>query len=310
MKLSHLNGLRALEATLRSGTFTAAAQELGVTVAAIGQQIRGLEDYLHLKLFERLPTGVLPTAEARAVAVRLTSGFTQIEEALSELSGPQKSSRISISLTHYILGEWLSACLHRFHQAAPLVDIRFHTSEDYADLFSGEIDMAIRFSPDPGAEYEYQFLLEGYLFPVCTAEFAQRHNLSPKTRDLSGVSLFRLLDATSDPAWIGWPEILKMHNIRKDDLDQIQHLTGKGTALSGAGLMLMGLTESFNGLADGRLVAPLGPEFVRPLSYGYRLVWPAGRTMTRPMRQFRDWLLTERDLYLQKASEMLGTELS
>ena len=34
MKLSHLNGMRALEATLRNGTFTKAAEELGVTVAA------------------------------------------------------------------------------------------------------------------------------------------------------------------------------------------------------------------------------------------------------------------------------------
>ena len=55
MKLSHLNGLRALEATLRNGTFTKAAEELGVTVAAIGQQIRALEDYLGLKLRQKSP---------------------------------------------------------------------------------------------------------------------------------------------------------------------------------------------------------------------------------------------------------------
>ena len=55
MKLSHLNGLRALEATLRKGTFSAAAKELGVTVAAIGQQLRNLEEYLGVTLFERLP---------------------------------------------------------------------------------------------------------------------------------------------------------------------------------------------------------------------------------------------------------------
>ena len=55
MKLSHLNGLRALEAALRTGTFSAAADELGVTVAAIGQQLRGLEDYLGLRLLIGCP---------------------------------------------------------------------------------------------------------------------------------------------------------------------------------------------------------------------------------------------------------------
>ena len=103
---------------------------------------------------------------------------------------------------------------------------------------------------------------------------------------------------------------MEMHEFVKDDFGSVQQLTGKGTALSGGGLMLMGLTESFNGLVDGRLVAPMGPEFVRPLSYGYRLVWPAGRTLTRPMRHFKNWLLEERDSYLKTASQMLGVELS
>ena len=46
MRVTHLNGLRALEATLRGGSFRAAADELGVTTAAIGHQIRGLEHFL------------------------------------------------------------------------------------------------------------------------------------------------------------------------------------------------------------------------------------------------------------------------
>lgn len=310
MKLSHLNGLRALEATLRNGTFTAAAEELGVTVAAIGQQIRGLEDYLGIRLFDRLPSGAKPTSEARAIATRLTTGFTQIEDALSELKGSQSSGKVSVSLSHYILDDWLSGCLHRFQQRAPDIEVRFHTGEEYVDLFSGDFDMAIRFSPEPGAEFTFESLHRGYFMPVCTPEVAQKYMLSPDTRDLTGVPLFRLLDQTNDPAWIGWAEIIKAHGLRKDDLGPIQQLTGKGSALSGSGLMLLGLTESFNGLVEGRLVAPFGPDFVRPYSFGYRLVWPAGRSLTRPMRQFRDWMIDERDSYLRRASEILGVDLT
>ena len=170
--------------------------------------------------------------------------------------------------------------------------------------------MAVRFSPEPGSEFSFQDLHQGYFMPVCTPGVAEQYALSPDTRDLTGVPLFRLLDETSDPAWIDWPKILKAHGIRKDDLNPVQQLTGKGTALSGVGLMLMGLTESYNGLVEGRLVAPLGPDFVRPYSYGYRLVWPAGRALTRPMRLFRDWLMEERGTYLQTASKLLGVELT
>lgn len=309
MNISYLNGLRALEATLRNGTFTAAAEELAVTVGAIGQQIRSLEDYLNLKLFDRLPSGVQPTSEARAIAVRLTNGFTQIDDVLSELKGSLHGGRISVSLSHYILDDWLSGCLHRFQERAPDVEIRFHSGEEYVDLFAGEFDMAIRFSPKPEPQFDFQELHRGYFMPICTPEFAERHRLSPETKDLTGVPLFRLLDETKDPAWIGWPDILKKHNIRKDDLGPVQQLTGKGTALSGSGLMLLGLTESYNGLVEHRLVAPMGPNFVYPFSYGYRLVWPSGRTLTRPMRLFRDWLMEERDDYLNTASEILDLSL-
>jgi len=56
-------------------------------------------------------------------------------------------------------------------------------------------------------------------------------------------------------------------------------------------------------------MAPLGPRFVFPFTYGYRLVWPAGRELTRPMRLFRTWMLAERDVYLEEASALLGREI-
>ncbi len=53
--LTHLNALLAFEASARLGNFTRAAEELGVTPAAVGQQVRILEDYLGRKLFHRTP---------------------------------------------------------------------------------------------------------------------------------------------------------------------------------------------------------------------------------------------------------------
>lgn len=309
MKLSHLNGMRALEATLRNGTFTKAAEELGVTVAAVGQHIRVLEEYLSLKLFDRLPSGVRPTREAKAIAGRLTGGFTQIESALSELRGPDGTQRIRVTLSHYVLDEWLSSSMPRLRERAPDLTVNFHCGEELVDLFGGEYDMAIRFSPEPGPDYDFIPLHRGYFMPVCTPEFAGRHDLAPEVRDLTGVPLYRLLDQTSDPAWKGWKEILEEKGIRKDDFS-VEQLTGRGTAYSGGGLVLLGLTESFAGLVEGRLVAPLGPSFVYAFSYGYRLVWPEGRELTRPLRVFRDFMEAERELYLAAASRALGVELS
>lgn len=58
MKLHHLNGLRAFEASARHLSFSLAAKELNVTPAAIGQQVKLLEEWLGISLFERRTSGV------------------------------------------------------------------------------------------------------------------------------------------------------------------------------------------------------------------------------------------------------------
>jgi len=310
MKLSHLNGLRALEATLRNGTFTAAAEELGVTVAAIGQQIRGLENYLDLKLFDRHPSGAKPTEEALSVATRLTVGFTRIDDAFGDLARTRKSGKLRIAMSHFMLDDWLAERMPDFHRMCPGIEVSYDVSENYVDLLNGGADMAIRFSPEPGPEYEFELLHHGGFMPLCTPEFATANGLHPGINDLTGVSLYQFHDVTTDPAWVGWPELLARHSISKNDPGQLQQISGYRVALAGEGLVLVGLTESFNDLKEGRLVAPLGPGFVNQFSFGYRLVWPSGRTLTRAMRDFRKWALDERDVFIREASELLGVVLS
>jgi len=309
MKLSHLNGLRALEATLRNGTFTAAADELGVTVAAIGQQIRGLEAYLGTMLFERLPSGARPTQEALSVATRLTVGFTQIDDAFGDLARTRKSGKLRIAMSHFMLDDWLAERMPDFHRLFPGIEVSYAVSESYVDLLNSDVDMAIRFSPEPGPEYDFDHLHHGGFVPLCTPEFAAANGLDPRTDDLTGVALYQFHDVTTDPAWVGWPELLARHSISKNDPGPVQQISGYRVALAGEGLVLVGLTESFNDLKDGRLVAPLGPEFVNQFSFGYRLVWPSGRTLTRAMRDFRTWVLAERDVFIREASQLLGVKL-
>lgn len=91
MRISHLNALRALEATLRLGSFTKASQELGITPAAVGQRVRLLEEYLGVVLFERSGAGIRPTTKAQEVEKKLTEGFINIALAFKALSGQKRS---------------------------------------------------------------------------------------------------------------------------------------------------------------------------------------------------------------------------
>ncbi|MEK6217464.1 MAG: hypothetical protein N2B03_09660, partial [Boseongicola sp.] len=98
------------------------------------------------------------------------------------------------------------------------------------------------------------------------------------------------------------------HSISKHDPGPVQQISGYRVAPSGEGLVLCGLTESFNDLKEGRVVAPLGPAFVTQFSYGYRPIWPAGRTLTCPMQGFRKWLAEKSNVFSSQASELLGVQ--
>ncbi len=306
MKLSHLNALRALEATLRRGTFSAAADEQGVTVAAIGQQIRGLEAYLGLRLFDRLPSGARPTPEARMVAERLTTGFGRIEEALTELRRARDGRQLSLSLTYHYLDHWLAPRLPRFYARQPEIEVKVDAGDRLVDLLAENVDMAIRFSRDAGPGNDALDLYRGCFFPVCSPDFAAAHGLTPGTRDLSGLPLFVLYDTMTDPEWTDWPAWMTANGMTSRDAVAANRKTGLVTAVSGGGLVLTGLTEAFNELREGRLVAPLGPRVVRSFSYRYRLVWPSARRPHRAMRAFRAWIAEECALYLAEASALLG----
>src|SRR5260221_14156495 len=83
MKRTHLplNALRVFDAAARHLSFTRAADELAVTPAAVGQQVRALEDVLGVVLFRRTAKGLELTPEATAGLPALRDAFLQLEEA-------------------------------------------------------------------------------------------------------------------------------------------------------------------------------------------------------------------------------------
>ena len=77
LTLPPLNALRAFEAAARTGGFVAAADELGVTPAAISQHIRKLEDYFGKDLFQRLNNRVILTDAGQAILAGTAAALQQ-----------------------------------------------------------------------------------------------------------------------------------------------------------------------------------------------------------------------------------------
>ena len=152
MKRTHLplNGLRVLDAAARHLSFTRAADELAVTPAAVGQQIRALEDMLGVVMFRRTPKGLELTDEAAAGLDALRSGFLQFEEAVRAMQAGQSSHMLTIAAPRDLTAKWLNERLSAFSEDNPDVSFALVASEGGADFTEANLDVAIGLGDGPG----------------------------------------------------------------------------------------------------------------------------------------------------------------
>lgn len=174
MKRTHLplNALRVFDAAARHLSFTRAADELAVTPAAVGQQIRALEDLLGVVLFRRTSKGLELTDEASAGLEPLRSGFLQFEDAVQAMQAGQSSHVYTIAAPRDFFAVWLAPRLAAYRKANP--DVRFVLVDGDADFAEANLDLAVRWIDGPGD-------LEGV-------------QLTPAERMTIGAG-----------EWIGWP---------------------------------------------------------------------------------------------------------
>ena len=95
--LPSLNALRAFEAAGRHLSLTKAAGELHVTPAAISHQVKGLEDYLGVKLFHRVGNSLLLSDAGQACLPGLGEGFDQLAWAIGRRHPPNAPQAIEIT---------------------------------------------------------------------------------------------------------------------------------------------------------------------------------------------------------------------
>jgi LysR family glycine cleavage system transcriptional activator len=155
MKRTHLplNALRVFDAAARHLSFTRAADELAVTPAAVGQQIRALEDMLGVVLFRRTPKGLELTGEAEAGLEALRQGFLQFEESVRAMQAGQSSQSLTIAAPRDFTAKWLAPRLARYSQGAPDVRFTLVPSDDGIDFTEANLDLAILWT-DHAGEHE------------------------------------------------------------------------------------------------------------------------------------------------------------
>lgn len=290
-QLPPMTALTAFEAAARLSSFTRAAEELGVTQAAVSRQIHALEQDFGFPLFNRLHRKVSLTAQGRSLAAAASNAFNMIAEASSELRRETNGDELTISATVAFSHFWLLPRISEFSRRHPETTLRIVSQDAMPALDQGEVDVAIRFGDGkwPGGRAEKLF--EDHVFPVCSPEFADTVDADILPADLIRQPL--ISNEADDPMWIGWNAWLsnfgisntgKLKGMRCSFYTEAIYAT-----LNGQGITL-GWNRLVSDLVEQKRLLRLGLASVVP-SGAYYVVIPLNRTQTRALQQFMEWLL-------------------
>lgn len=258
-KLPPPNALVAFEAAARHLSFTSAAGELGVTRVAVSNQVKQLEDFLGIELFLRLHRTLRLTPAGEILGRRLSGSLGEIADTVEAIRDDGRKHRLTITTSTGFVTYWLLPRMGDFRRRHPDVDVRLLVSDEYLNLRSEGIDIAVRYGSGGWPGVEVERLVDEEIFPVCSPGFLAERGPFDRPEDLLVERLLHL-DGPYDPEtrWATW--------FAARGIDPVPSLGGLflntyaslvQAALDGQGIALLGPPLLAKALADGALVRPI-----------------------------------------------------
>ena len=290
-RLAHLNALRAFEVTARLGSYVRAAQELAVTPAAIGQQVRSLESYFGSALFERRGNRLVLTRTARAVVPDIREAFDRLSQVACRLRDARQAPQVTVTVPPSFAVKWLIPRIGSFRAAHPDIEVRLDATRDLADLARENICVGIRYGGGRYAGLDSTVLLTDAVFPVCSPSLAARAGPLRTPEDLARVTLIHDTAAESrksGPTWHSWLAAAGCDIDARPGLRVNSGAMALQAAIEGHGVALARSVIAADDVRAGRLVCPF--PGAQPTEDAYHLVYPAAIPLSQPAAAFCHWV--------------------
>lgn len=291
-RLPPIASIRAFEAVVRHMNFTRAAEDLGITQAAVSYQIRLLEERMGTALFVRGPRRLALTASGTRLATPIKDAFDILRGAF-ETFDAESETVLSLSIAETIASNWLVPRLGSFQLKHPSIAVRLEATDELVDFDRAAKDIGIRTGRGSWPGLEAQFLLPMELVPVCAPGLLRKSAPLRAPADLLNLPLI----SPSDPNWRTWFASAGVADVDLTSLRglnlTVQHLEGKA-ALAGQGVALVNPLFFARELRSGDLVRAIDLTASSELSYW--LVYPKQKRTSAKVRAFRDWLMAQTSL--------------
>ncbi|SAL70572.1 LysR family transcriptional regulator [Caballeronia arvi] len=294
----YLNAMRAFEASARHQSFSAAADELNVTPAAVGQLVRGLEEWLGTSLFVRAAQGrarLVPTEAAERALPDIRAGFDRLALGLECLKEASSNGVLTVTVSPAFAAKWLLPRIERFQAACPDTDVRLDTSLKLLDFLAQGIDIGVRYGAGTWPGLIADKLMDEEIYPVCSPQLAKRAKWR-EPRELARETLIHDLSVDSQAGFASWSAWLVNAGVQKAAVSRGMKINNSAAvlqaAIDGHGIALARSVMARDDLAAGRLIR-LFPEILFASPLAYYVVYRPDRASLPRLAAFRDWLLRE-----------------
>ena len=290
-KLPPLRAIQVFEAVARTGSVTAAAQELHISAGAVSQQIRKLEGILDLPLLERRGKGVALSRWGQLYQRELKAVFVQLHRASAVLESAREEQGLVISCLSSVASKWLGLQLFDWRSAHPQARVRLTGTDVEPDLSRAQVDFRITYGAQ-ALKHEHHLQLHTDSVVAACAPALLNGQPSLQAAQVLALPLIGIEWEKDYGAIPGWEEWARSLDVRarppKPSLAFAQAGAAIDAALAGHGVVLAQSAVLKADLDSGRLVVPF--EHRLPLPEAYYLAWnPA--SLYRPFaRDLYQWL--------------------
>lgn len=287
-KIPPFAAIRAFEAVARLGRHADAAQELKITTSAISHQVKALEAFLGVALFQRSPskqTTMTPDGEALLSSVSMA--LDGLDAAFARYTNDTDKLVVSIHMFQSLANLWLIPKLPLLREVLPQLQIKILTTPEEISFSSFDVDLAIVFADKPPQDSNCIKLFDELIQPVCAPDYLKHRAGLLKIEDMLAEPLIQCNQHKDE--WIKWFEKAELSDLNwQPAMDVDNRSNALQAAASGMG-WAMDRRPYGEGLKQtGQLIAPFG--LVVPTGNSYYLLTSYRSDASPGVVRVRKWL--------------------
>lgn len=280
--LPPLNALRAFEVAARVGSFVQAGTELGVTSAAVSQQVKHLEQHLGKHLFIRQGNRIALTDVGRTIYPRIEQAFGDITSLTASIREGQARAKLVVSVLPSLAEQWLIPRLSGYSEN---VSIEIRVEKDPVHFARDGVDLRITYGGSLYPDFRVESLFNDHIVPICAPGFMDPYDSIASLPESAFIHTDWGPDYVTQASWPAWMAATRQHRYPEPASGLRLQQTSLAIAAARASLGVALTPEKLAGedLQTGRLIIPEAGSL--PMQFDYVMVTPHALARKSRLRQ-------------------------